>query len=146
MSDGRRGTTEGVVAPNLWWGSPQRERDDDSTTVARAPITLVCDDGAAVCESCRVADRFASRLRGLLGRRGLAPGEGLLIRPASSIHTFFMRFPIDVAFLDRDGVVVKVVPNLSPWRGARPRGVRAAPQPPGGGGAPPGPPPPPRGG
>ena len=115
-----------MVAPNLWWGSARRERTTISTKVARAPITLVCEDGAAVCKSCRVADRFASRLRGLLGRRGLAPAEGLLIRPASSIHTFFMRFPIDVAFLDRDGVGVKVVPNLSPWRVALARGARDA--------------------
>ena len=43
----------------------------------------------------------AARLKGFLGRRGLAPGEGLLIVPAGSIHTLFMRFPIDVVFLDQ---------------------------------------------
>ena len=60
--------------------------------------------------------RGNSRLRGLLGRRELAAGEGLLIRPTNSIHTFFMRFPIDVVFLDRNGVVVKLVANVRPWR------------------------------
>jgi uncharacterized membrane protein (UPF0127 family) len=60
-------------------------------------------------------------MRGLLGRDGLEPDEGILLRPASSVHTFFMKFAIDVVFLDRDGGVLKVVSNLEPWRlaGAR---------------------------
>ena len=84
--------------------------------MASASFTLVRADGSVVCESCGLAAGFVTRLRGLLGRKGLASGEGLLIRPARSIHTFFMRFPIDVVFLDRGGVVVKLVPNLGPWR------------------------------
>ena len=55
-----------------------------------------------VCQRCAVADRPFPRLRGLMGRRGLAPGEGLLLRPTPSIHTWFMRFPIDAVFLDAD--------------------------------------------
>ena len=51
-----------------------------------------------------------------MGRRELAPGHGLLIKPCSSIHMFFMRFPIDVVFLDRNNVVVKVVHGIKPWR------------------------------
>jgi hypothetical protein len=94
--------------------------------VARASFTLVRADGSVVCESCRLAASFVTRLRGLLGRKGLASGEGLLIRPARSIHTFFMRFPIDVAFLDGSGVVVKLVPNLRPWRVAFAHGGRDA--------------------
>ena len=47
---------------------------------------------------------------------GLEQGEGLLLRPASSIHTFFMRFPIDAVFLARDMTVLRVVSNLAPWR------------------------------
>jgi uncharacterized membrane protein (UPF0127 family) len=94
--------------------------------VASVPFTLVRDDGAVVCPSCRSAATFLSRLRGLLGRGGLAEGEGLLIRPASSIHTFFMRFELDVAFLDRDGCVVKLVPGLRPWRVTFARGARSA--------------------
>jgi hypothetical protein len=57
-------------------------------------------------------------MRGLLGRRGLPPGEGLLLHPAGSIHTFFMRFPIDAVFLDREQRVVRVAPHLGPWRTA----------------------------
>ena len=58
-----------------------------------------------------------------MGRRRLAAGEGLLIRPASSIHTFFMRFPIDVVFVDRHDAVVRIVPGLRPWRLAWARGA-----------------------
>lgn len=65
-------------------------------------------------------------MKGLLGRRGLPAGEGILLRPAGSVHTGFMRFPIDVVFVDRDLVVQKVVGDLPPWRTARARGARAA--------------------
>jgi uncharacterized protein len=65
-------------------------------------------------------------MRGLLGRDGLRAGEGLLIRPTSAIHTFFMRFAIDVVFIDRAGVVQKVVSALRPWRFAGNRGARCA--------------------
>jgi uncharacterized membrane protein (UPF0127 family) len=56
----------------------------------------------------------------------LARGEGLLIRRTSSVHTFFMRFVIDVVFLDRSGGVVKLVSHLRPWRVALARGGRDA--------------------
>jgi len=72
-----------------------------------------------------VADSPFLRARGLLGRSGLAEGEGILLRPASSIHMFFMRFPIDAVFLDRELVVRKVVPDLKPWRLAGARGAKA---------------------
>ena len=78
--------------------------------------TLSREDGTVVCERCAIAQSVLSRSKGLLGRRGLPPGEGLLLRPASSIHMFFMRFPIDVVFLDRNLVVRKIVPRLKPWR------------------------------
>src|SRR5258706_5009892 len=78
--------------------------------------TLARENGTIVCERCVVAESLLSRSKGLLGRRELAPGEGLLLRPASSIHMFFMRFPIDVVFLDRNLVVRKIVPRLKPWR------------------------------
>ena len=79
-------------------------------------IVLAREDGAVVCERCVVADSALSRSRGLLGRRDLPAGEGLLLRPASSIHMLFMRFPIDAVFLDRDLAVRKVVHRLKPWR------------------------------
>jgi uncharacterized membrane protein (UPF0127 family) len=71
-----------------------------------------------------MATRPLPRLRGLLGERGLAPGDALWIEPTSSIHMFFMRFPIDAVFLDRSGVVRKIVSDLRPWRVAGCRGAR----------------------
>jgi hypothetical protein len=81
-------------------------------------------DGAVVCERCMIADRPWSRLRGLLGRASLDPGEGLLLRPAGSIHMAFMRFAIDAVFCDRELVVIDVVPGLRPWRAAGRRGAK----------------------
>jgi hypothetical protein len=88
-------------------------------------VTLRRTDGTVVCARCRVAATALRRLRGLLGRRGLAVDEGLLLRPAPAIHTFFMRFPIDVVFLAADGTVLKVVPALRPWRARACRGAVA---------------------
>jgi len=83
------------------------------------------ESGAIVCESCTLARDPLKRMRGLLGRRGLAQGEGLLLQPAGSIHTFFMRFPIDAVFLDGDRRVLRVVPSVRPWRTAAVRKARA---------------------
>jgi uncharacterized membrane protein (UPF0127 family) len=82
----------------------------------RGEVVLANADGDVVCERCTVAGTALARSRGLLGRRELPSGEGLLLRPASSIHTLFMRFPIDVVFLDRDLGVRKIVPRMRPWR------------------------------
>jgi uncharacterized protein len=82
--------------------------------------------GQVVCERCLVADRPWSRMRGLLGRKELPGGEGILLRPCGSVHTFFMRFPIDVVFLDRDLTVLAVERELRPWRTAARRGAKAA--------------------
>ena len=78
-----------------------------------------------MCERCTLADSPLTRLRGLLGRDGLDAGEGLLLQPASSIHTFFMRFPIDAVFLDRALVVVGIADEVEPWRAASRRGAKA---------------------
>jgi uncharacterized membrane protein (UPF0127 family) len=51
-----------------------------------------------------------------MGRTGWGGTDGLLIRPCSSIHTCFMRMPIDVVFVSRDGVVLDVAPERTPWR------------------------------
>ena len=87
-------------------------------------MMLLRDDGASVCEHCVVADNPWTRLKGLLGRQGLGDGEGLLIRPTGSIHMFFMRFAIDAVFLDSELRVLKVVPDLKPWRMAAKRGAK----------------------
>jgi uncharacterized membrane protein (UPF0127 family) len=63
-----------------------------------------------------VASSPLARIRGLLGRASLDPGEGLFISGTASIHTHFMRFPIDVVFLDDEGVAIRIVENLTPWR------------------------------
>lgn len=83
------------------------------------------DRGIAVCERCEVADRPRHRLRGLIGRRELPAGEGMLLRPSASIHTAFMRFPIDAVFLDAKLCVLEVRHNLRPWRAAGARRARA---------------------
>ena len=91
-----------------------------------APVVrLLRVDSTVVCERCIVAATPLRRIKGLLGRSALEEGEGLLIRPTSSIHMFFMRFPVDAVFLDRELVVQKVVRELDPWRIAFARGAKA---------------------
>ena len=74
------------------------------------------ETGAVLANRLEVARTLRERMRGLLGRRGLPPGGGLLIENCASIHTFFMRFPIDVVFADADWRVRKLVRRLRPWR------------------------------
>ncbi len=88
-------------------------------------VTLKRENGEVVVDQCVVADSPVSRLRGLLGRSELRPGEGLLLRPASAVHTCFMRFPIDVVFLDGGLRVLGISDELHPWRAASRRGARA---------------------
>lgn len=64
----------------------------------------------------KIADTFWSRLIGLLGRKEIAPGEGILILPCNSVHTLFMRFTIDVLFLDERMAVLRTLPSLKPYR------------------------------
>jgi uncharacterized protein len=75
--------------------------------------------GTEVAPRVEEAARWGARLKGLLGRAGLAPGEGLHLVPCSSIHMFFMRFAIDVAFLDSEGRVVRAIHAIKPWRATR---------------------------
>jgi uncharacterized membrane protein (UPF0127 family) len=85
---------------------------------------LLKADGTVVCAGCEIADTPLKRMRGLLGRDALAPDEGMLFRPAGSIHMFFMRFAIDVVFCDNELTVLKVVPNLQPWKTAGAKGAK----------------------
>lgn len=93
--------------------------------------------GAALGDRVYLADRWWLRLRGLLGRPPLRPGEGMLLTPCGSVHMHGMRYPLDVAVLSPEGEVVAAYPALPPggrtrWhRGARhtlelPAGVLAA--------------------
>jgi uncharacterized membrane protein (UPF0127 family) len=86
---------------------------------------LRTEEGRVVCERCELATTPVKRARGLLGRRDLPSGEGILLRPAGSIHTAFMQFPIDAVFLARDGRVLKLAPELRPWRMAAQHGAHA---------------------
>jgi uncharacterized membrane protein (UPF0127 family) len=69
-----------------------------------------------LAERLEVARTSWSRFVGLMGRAELPAGAGLLIEPCNSIHMFFMRFPIDALFLDRDRRVKRVLLRLKPWR------------------------------
>jgi uncharacterized membrane protein (UPF0127 family) len=82
-------------------------------------------DGAVLCERCVAADTPLARMRGLLGRKELPRGEGMLLRPAASVHTAFMRFPIDVVFVDRNGRVLDIARSVRPWRAAACKGAKA---------------------
>jgi uncharacterized membrane protein (UPF0127 family) len=73
-----------------------------------------------------IADRAIPRMRGLLGRATLPAGEGILLTPAPSIHTAFMRFPIDIVFADRWLKVVKISADVEPFRTATSRHARYA--------------------
>lgn len=89
-------------------------------------VSVVAGNGTVVCTHCEVAERTIARMRGLLGRDGLGEGEGMLINGAPSVMTYFMRFPIDVVFIDRAQTIVKVVHALAPWRTAGARKAAAA--------------------
>src|ERR1044072_1339446 len=91
-----------------------------------ATLTLRREDGRIVCERGMVADRARRRRRGLLGRKYLRQGEGMVLRPGWSIHTAFMRFPIDAVFLDADQVVIKIEHEAGPWRTVSCRRAREA--------------------
>ena len=93
----------------------------------RLQLARVCVEGGDVlCERCEIPGSSFARMRGLLGRNGLEPGGGMLIDSSPSVHMFFMRFPIDVVFLDRDWKVVGVKHGLRPWRVAGARRAVAA--------------------
>lgn len=72
--------------------------------------------GSIVATFVEVAADSKSRRRGLLGREGLAERHALVLAPCNAIHTCFMRFPIDVLFVARDGRVLKIVERIRAWR------------------------------
>jgi uncharacterized protein len=86
-----------------------------------ALIATNLDTGAMVADNVAVADTRATRAVGLLSRSGLNPGEALWIVPSRGVHTWWMRFTIDVLALNESGVVVDRVPGLKPWRIRLPR-------------------------
>ena len=82
--------------------------------------------GELIATAVELADSPWKRMRGLLGRAGLDEGTGMRFEPTSSLHMMFMRFAIDVVYVDRDERVVKLVPHFKPWRFSMARGARSA--------------------
>lgn len=72
--------------------------------------------GLPLATNVAVASSFFLKLKGLLGKRGLADGEGLLLPSCNAVHTFFMKFPIDVLFLDRSNTVIHAIFRMPPFR------------------------------
>ena len=84
---------------------------------ARGPLRLRHPrSGRVLAERLVVPRSFVGRGLGLMFRRALEPGQGMWIAPCNGIHMFFMNFPIDALFLDRERRLVRVCPNLKPWR------------------------------
>jgi uncharacterized protein len=75
--------------------------------------------GVTVAGEARLAATPWARFLGLMGHPGLLPGQALVLEPDSSIHMFFMRFPLDVLFLGKDGRVLHLYQSLRPWRVSR---------------------------
>jgi uncharacterized membrane protein (UPF0127 family) len=79
-------------------------------------LTRLSKDGITLASRVEVADTAASRMVGLLGRSGLGRDAALHITPCNAIHTFFMRFALDLVFLDAGRRVVRLVRGVGPWR------------------------------
>ncbi len=74
------------------------------------------EDQKIICQNGQMADSLWERIVGLLRHSSLAPGDGLWIEPCNSIHSFFMKFAIDVVYLDSGYRVLKIRKNYKPWR------------------------------
>lgn len=79
--------------------------------------------GNVVCEQTEIAGNPFTRMRGLLGRAGMAQSSGMLFRGESSIHSAFMRFEFDAVFMDRELRVVKLAERIKPWRALGAKGA-----------------------
>lgn len=89
------------------------------TSRSRPTHRLETAEGILVAERVEVAATILRRGLGLMFRSELPAGHGLLLRPCSSIHMFFMRIPLDVAFVDADGRVLHLLHGIRPWRVSR---------------------------
>jgi len=86
---------------------------------------LLNPQGQAILDTVYRAESSIERMRGLLGRAELGSEEGFWIEPCNAVHTLFMTYPLDVLFLDGNGVVLKAVSHLKPWRFAGTMKARA---------------------
>lgn len=83
-------------------------------------FTVKNSRGEIICKRCVLAEDFFSRAQGLMFSSEIPnDGDGMLIKPCNSIHTFFMRYPLHIVFLNAENKVIKVIRDLSPWRMTR---------------------------
>ena len=69
-----------------------------------------------IADQVELGNTFLKRFKGLMGRRNLSDDQGFYLMPCQSIHTFQMHIPIDVLFLNDDGIVLDIAPEMRPWR------------------------------
>ncbi|NJK92585.1 MAG: DUF192 domain-containing protein [Blastochloris sp.] len=69
-----------------------------------------------LCAACFYSSSLFFKIKGLLGRKSLPQSEGLWLKPCNSIHMFFMKFPIDAIFLDKENRVIRIFHGIRPWR------------------------------
>lgn len=72
--------------------------------------------GVVIAQKAVLASSLGQRMKGLLGRSSLSLNEALILKPCASLHTFFMRFAIDVLFLDKDLQIIRLIQNMPPYR------------------------------
>jgi uncharacterized membrane protein (UPF0127 family) len=97
-------------------GQPDRATPSELPTTEARLRVLNLTRSTLLATSMELADNGAKRNKGLLGRKGLAPGGGLWIVPCESVHTFGMQFPIDLVYLDRKKRIKKLKSDVPPWR------------------------------
>lgn len=73
-----------------------------------------------ILKNVKLADTFSLRTMGLMFKESMGEMDGLVLKPCNSIHTFFMKFSIDVVFLDSTNKIIKIFRELPPWRITRP--------------------------
>ena len=88
----------------------------DAAKAVEAPTLVHAHTGQVIAQTVEIADSRATRRHGLLGRDGLPPGAALIITLCKGVHTFKMRFTIDVVFVDGAGTVRKIVRHMTPGR------------------------------
>jgi len=93
--------------------------------VSRTATILNRTRDNVVCEHAELADNPWLRLKGLLGRKSLESGHGMLLMPSPSIHSAFMRFEFDAVFLDREFRVVRIASHIRPWKALMAKGARS---------------------
>ncbi|MCU0666755.1 MAG: DUF192 domain-containing protein [Candidatus Omnitrophica bacterium] len=72
--------------------------------------------GVCLAQNAAVADSLFSRMKGLLGKESLSYGQALILQPCNSVHTFFMKFSLDLIFVNKENRIIKIIANLKPWR------------------------------